>query len=626
MGRRPGRARGVSTSAVLSEDEEGGGLFEALGLLLVFALALSLHVLIALAQVHFYNLSLVDTDSYTRMLRVLQLWHGDGWYQTRLPQLSAPEGLDMHWSRPLDLMIIAPALPALLMGQDPALPLQAAGALICPVLHALACLVAVWAARGLWPRNWCWFAGLILALSPVVLSYSSFARADHHTLILLADLAGLGYALRAARGDTGAAWKAGVVFGLGVWVLPEVLLVAMPVLGAFGLLWLSGQRDAARQGARIALGMGLTIGVVLPIERAPSMLLVARPDRISIHHMALGLVVACVFAAVERLPPMRLVGRMAAGGAIAALGAGGLLLAWPQLLAGATEAADGPVGVAFVRSVGEMQPLHFGSIVGLRDAALVAGGVVPGVLALVLAVVLGPAAVGPRRLAPALVAAAAMAACLAATISARRFAVDLAAPIAVTGAGLLPLALILVRRRGPLIRVPVMAVAGITMLMTPSVVGGAQEVQVRNCDPVAIARWLATGAPPVRGPAAWHTPIMMADDLNVGPAIAYFTGLRLVGAPYHQAGSAIGDMQTAFLSDEARSREILARRQVSLLLVCTVAVAPRLEGVARDLRTRLIEGDVPDWLQPIPIPEDVADNDYRLFAVKPGALSAPPTR
>ncbi|MGG5818934.1 hypothetical protein [Falsiroseomonas sp. HW251] len=600
--------------------EEAGSRGEVIGLVGLFVLAIATHALLALSQVHLYNVSLVDTDSYTRMLRVLQLWHGDGWYGTLLPQLNAPDGLPMHWSRPLDLLIIAPALPALLLGDDAELALQAAGALLCPVQHALACLVAVWAARGLWPRRWCWFAGLILLTTPSPFSYSIFGRADHHTLILLAGVATLGFALRAARGSAGAAWKAGIVLGLGVWVLPEVLLIGMPVLAAFGLLWLSGQRDAARQGMRIALGMALAIAVALPIERAPSALLQAQPDRISIHHLALGLVIAAVFAAVERLPPMRPPARAAAGGALAALGAGTLLLAWPQLIAGATASADGAYGAAFVAAVQEMQPLRFDSVAAWRDALLLAGGVIPATLALLLGLLLGREALGPHYRAPMLVVALAMLGCLAATISARRFALDLAAPVAIAASGLVPMVVQLASPYGPLARVPALVASTALAIFLPSFGGSGQAVAIRDCDPVAVARWLATGVPPVHGKAAWDGPVILADDLNVGPALAYFSGLRVVGAPYHQAGAALRDLHLAFGADEGVTREIVARRQVSLVLVCTAEMAERDPG-GRDLRTRLIAGDVPAWLEPVAIPEEVSENLYRLFAVRPEAAA-----
>ena len=54
--------------------------------------------------------NLRDTDAYMRLIRVQELWQTGNWYQTVTSSLGAPDGLSLHWTRPLDILILLPAL------------------------------------------------------------------------------------------------------------------------------------------------------------------------------------------------------------------------------------------------------------------------------------------------------------------------------------------------------------------------------------------------------------------------------------------------------------------------------------------------------------------------------------
>ena len=259
------------------------------------AVALVLHLRLATAPGGaLATASLLDTDSYTRLLRVIQLWQGGGWFDNVVYRLGAPEGMPLHWTRPLDLLIMGPA--ALLRGfglaDGPAL--WWAAMFVCPALHALSCLVAVWAARALWPRDAAWFAALVLLAQESVLGYGAVGRADHHVLILLLGVAAIGALLRAAI-DPGArrmALAGGVFGGLGLWIGPEALIILVPALAAFGLIFVFDEADGlamVRQGLRASIGFTVAVALALAIDVAPSAYLTAQSDRVSILHLVLGL-------------------------------------------------------------------------------------------------------------------------------------------------------------------------------------------------------------------------------------------------------------------------------------------------------------------------------------------------
>ncbi len=54
---------------------------------------------------------LSDPDAYTRLLRVLQLWETGHWFETHLYAIHPLQGLSMHWTRPLDILTLAGAMP-----------------------------------------------------------------------------------------------------------------------------------------------------------------------------------------------------------------------------------------------------------------------------------------------------------------------------------------------------------------------------------------------------------------------------------------------------------------------------------------------------------------------------------
>lgn len=171
---------------------------------LALALAgIGLHLAIARRAPAWTEGGLADTDSYLRLLRVLDLWRGAGWCDSVLPRLAPPEGLALHWTRPLDLLIIGGTLPAMLAGVEPAQALHRSAALICPALRIQAALAAVRAARPVWPENWSWLAGIAVPGNLTAVNDASFGRADHHALVLVCVVGG--FALRAAAGSMRAA-------------------------------------------------------------------------------------------------------------------------------------------------------------------------------------------------------------------------------------------------------------------------------------------------------------------------------------------------------------------------------------------------------------------------------------
>lgn len=561
--------------------------------------------------------ALPDTDSYARLIRARDLWHGAAWTDQVTPFFNAPEGLFLHWTRPLDVLILGPAL---LLHHGFGLPRQQAlfwsGGILCPLLHILAVLAAVWAARAVWPRSASWLAGLMLLGTPALFGYSVFGRVDHHTLIALAGVLVFGFGLHALRGRSrpAAALGCGVAGGAGLWVSPEVVLFLAPMLAGFGVAWLTGPdpRGAALQGLRAALAALALVSVAILSERGPAAVGFVAYDVVALPHLALCAAAAAVFAAAAAGARLPAAGRLLLGAAAGGAGLAALVVAFPGLLSAAPPDSDAEAARIFVPFIAEMQPLRLSSAEDLRLSLLMIGGAAMAAPA-VLVGALPRLWRGRRRVVVAPLALGYLVA-LWAAVQHLRFTADLAVPAALAAAGLplalghwlprLPLPALTLLRSGLLVAVVLQPV-----LVTLALPGGGRASARSACDVPAFARWLGETWPAL---APGPPPVLFADDIFGGPMLAWVGGVRVVVAPYHRGGAAFSDRAALFgAAGEAEALAVLRRRQAAFLLLCRPL--PWHAG-GQAFRARLLAGDPPGWLAPVPLPEPFADR-FLLFRV-----------
>ncbi|MBW8268566.1 hypothetical protein [Caldovatus aquaticus] len=609
-------------------DREGVRGFRLLGLVLLLA-GLALHWRLATGPTGVASDGrLRDTDAYVRTLRIEELRRTGDWYASEIPQLNAPYGLSLHWTRPLDVLILGPALAAeRLAGADPRRAIFWSGALSAPALHLAAAFAAAWAAAALWPGSAAWVAALmVLSSPPLLFGYGRAGFTDHHMLILLAGLLGLGAALRAAlapRDRARAAIGAGLAFALGVWVSPEALLVAGPVLAAFGIAWLLAADGApfARQGLRMAGAMLVGLAVAVISEHPPARWLAGEYDKVSVQHVLMATLAATAFGVAVRLGMLHRTWRLAAG-----LGLGGaslaiLLALYPGALSASVSEADA-VFVALLPAINEMMPLAPTREGGLHDLLFWAGGAVAALL--VLPAVLALWARDERRWPAGAVLALPFVATCAAALMHRRFAVDLAATSSVAGAGLVWFA---ERCRGPVRRRIAGWLAIALAVGTPYLALAlprppqGDAAGLHGSASAALARWLATEGPAGGAPIPdANGPIILTDDLSITPKLAYRTPYRYVGAPYHRGGAAVADTIAMFgAQDEAAARAVLDRRGIAYILVSLPTRPDSILGPLHpeSLGARLRRpgaADAPAWLRPLALPPEL-EGTYRLFAV-----------
>jgi hypothetical protein len=588
--------------------------------------------------------ALVDTDAYMRLARVLHLHETGAWFDPRELRINPPEGHIQHWTRPLDALLLAGAwLLQPFFGFARALHLW--GVLISPALLALAVVVLAWAAAPALDRDSRLLASLVLLTQPTVLAYTSIGRPDHHSILLLLALVliGLTAQLAAAPQDRRAAHLAGAIAALSIWVSPEAMTFVAVSLATLGLFWLFGTPGLARTHRAYLMSTAAVLALALVIERGPVGLLAAESDRLSIVHVVLFALIAAFWTAVgcaerprdlpsasgRRYPDTagshwsssatasairRLLVALVGVGSIAAA----MLLCFPDLRYGPLGTVDPLYARIRLHNIVEIQPLlpadwlssgHLGEalerLIKVIGIALVA---VP-FLGVLLLRGTGPASRFWTTVAVALLAFLPLA------FYQVRWASYTEAFLVWPYAAAVAWALSRLTRTaggsGVLLR-PLVILAALfwPLLLAAALPQHEIETAGRACPLDRLAAVLKDAAPTPR------TVLALAD---YGSELLYRTPHRVLSIPNHrpQPGFA-ATWRILTATDERAASAELAHIGVDWILLCPSAperalfAAPSAQGPT--LYQRLVDGETPAWLRPLPLEHDLAA-EARLFEV-----------
>lgn len=202
-------------------------------------------------------LALSDTDDNMRLAEVKAWLAGQGWFDLRQHKLAPPEGLNIHWSRIVDLPIAA-----LILAFRPLVGDFTAQQIAVTVAPMLALGPALWALiltvrRLVHPRAYP-IAFAILMCAQTSLFMWMPLRIDHHgwqLAMLTLVIAGIADPDK-RRGGITAGLATAVSFGIGLELIP-----VMAIAGAsIALRWAWDRGEAARMRAyAVALGGGCAV-------------------------------------------------------------------------------------------------------------------------------------------------------------------------------------------------------------------------------------------------------------------------------------------------------------------------------------------------------------------------------
>ncbi|MBO4520081.1 MAG: hypothetical protein J5787_02630 [Alphaproteobacteria bacterium] len=182
---------------------------------------------------------LVETDSYTHALRLLDFIQSGSWQEILYRHDNCPFGQILHFTRIADMFLYLTTFPFL-----PFMELKKAVLfgvfLYNPLIACLSAVALIWAGRAFFSPI-LRAAGILFYFAQKNIFFLYFAgRPDHHVLLNLLLIMLLGCLTYGAKTQKTAYYKiAGIFGGLAVWATPEGFLSGLFIYAGMVIAWLS---------------------------------------------------------------------------------------------------------------------------------------------------------------------------------------------------------------------------------------------------------------------------------------------------------------------------------------------------------------------------------------------------
>jgi hypothetical protein len=224
----------------------------------------------------------MDTDNYTRMAKLQEVWRHGGWFDPVQYRVGPPEGHSSHWSKPFDIILVAGAIPlAAIFGFVKALFLW--GVVVSPITYVGMVYFARWMSQPLIGMRRDWLAAALLATQWSILGGLALGRPDHNVVMLPCFMAMLGFTLRILLlgPNRASAFALGAAASLGVWTSIEFVIAVALTMTAFGLAWLVRRPRMAEMGLHTTAAATFCIAIAIALEKGPDRLAEFTSDQIS---------------------------------------------------------------------------------------------------------------------------------------------------------------------------------------------------------------------------------------------------------------------------------------------------------------------------------------------------------
>ena len=577
-------------------DRNRAALFALLGWMLCSA------VMLWLFRADIPTLAFRDADDAMRLAQIRDWVGGQTFWDVSQHRVNPPLGGPMHWSRIVDMPIIA-----LILLFKPLLGAACAEMLACAIVPLLL-LGGLTAAAFIAARR---IAGPIVALlsvallltTPSILVQFTPLRIDHHGWqILLAAIA-----LCGATDDRPA--RGGIVAALALALWLQISSESLPYVALFGAPfalrhWIA--RDQAPRFIAFALTLG---GVALPLLvllRGPNAAMASHCDALSYVY-----VWPLVALAIATLAATRLIDASTANSRLAiALIGGGAALATFALTGGSCLSGDpfttiGPLAhkLWYLR-VMEGRPI-WEQLLTIRGLILM-----PALLGLAASLSAARATQGEARMLWLMIASLLLGATGVAILVMR--ALSVAHLFALPGIAWLLTDLFRRLRASSHAFIRVAGSAALALL-TPVAMSIIWVIITAPADPNEEAG-INCGASQILAPLRTLPSSTLFAPLDIGPPILIRTSHAIIGTGHHRNTAGITTVIQAFVDSPDKARAIITRTHATYVVTCDGLNELRLYAKTNPvgLAALLARGTPPAWLEQLP-----AKGPLRLYRIRP---------
>jgi hypothetical protein len=545
-------------------------------------------------DIRFFNLG--DTDDNMRMMQVRGLLSGQGWYDLRQYRMTPPVGINIHWSRLVDLPIAGLILVLRPLFGGPAAERWAVA--IAPMLpFLLLCFSISLTARRLIDKRAFPMALLALAFAGSTGGMFAPERIDHHgwQLALLAlSISALADPKRIRGGLT-----LGISSALSLAIGLEMLIYIAIAGAATVLMWVDDrdERDRLRMYA-LALGGGTTLSFLIFASNENWK---AVCDALSPVWLSDALLGSALLYALVSLSPADWKRRLALAAGAGVIVAAFHAFAWPHCLH-RLEGVSDEVDRLWLSHVREARPFyrHGWRIASMIIALPITGAVGWGLMMW--------RERGDRELLRRIMAAAAPG--LAATILLfwQTRTGPAAQMLATIGAAALLWTLVPLVWSSKSAIVRVAGVCAVVLVCAGAVVPFALKF-IPQAPPTPRDRAIGkanAGCNSLWGfrPVALQPKGIVFTFVDVGPRLITVTHHDSITGPYHRNGQQIADVMNAFRGSADQAHALIHKYRSNYLLTCPSSSTTTIfmSEAPRGFYGQLERGQVPNWLAPIPLP------------------------
>jgi hypothetical protein len=543
----------------------------------------------------------LDADDAMRLVEVRDFLAGQGWFDLVAHRLDPPQGVLMHWSRLVDLpLALCIRLLASAAGEGRAETIVRIAWPLSLHLALLATIVSL--ARRLGGTATVAPAACAAAFAVATSSQFIPGRIDHHNvqiLLMALMLRAATEALDPATRSRPAALAAAAMAALSLAITIENLPFIAALCGSFGLAWIVSGRDAQAQLAIFGLALALSALAAFAATVPPARYGLVVCDNYAVPYAIAATMGGAGLGLLAALSP-RLVSpsRRALAAAIAAAAiAGAVSWLYPACLHDPLAGVDPLLRQYWLDNVLEARPFA----VAWRDDPATFGAI-----ALPIAIGLGWAFAALRKgdglhspWMPLLLFA--LAGCVGAA-----WQVRVLPPLAIVAVPGLAFGVVSVYRRlrawSPPWRY---AMASLVMAagLTPAWSLALAALPVGKGPKTTIAGTRACLARAnIERLAALPTGLVLA-PIDLGAHLLVYTPHRVLAAPYHRNNDGNRAALDALIGAPDAGEAIARRYGITYVMTCDRLTEAMLYAskAPAGLSAALARGEVPAWLQPVPI-------------------------